>query len=229
MLVRQSQKGSALIYILIAIALLAALTATFMDSSSGQRTTAQETFNIVTQLNSQANFIRSAIQECVMTYPNGDSTLVGGVNVPYPLNADDPHLQDPTPPYFREAPATRCPGNPGNSNNHAWIFGASAGKPLPAQPAGFGPWVYENHDDGVYLIIGTNRTDEIYKTALTKLDDMFQECEADVINGYVGGQVISDDGDAYCDIGFLCFRLRLITLPNAVYPGDDDNDEASCP
>lgn len=229
MLVRQSQKGSALIYILIAIALLAALTATFMDSSSGQRTTAQETFNIVTQLNSQANFIRSAIQECVMTYPNGDSTLVGGLNVPYPLAPDDPHLGDAQPAYWRDAFFLRCPGNPGNSNWHAFIFGAKAGKPLPPAPNGFSPWYYESRDDGVYIVIGTNRTDEHYKTALTKLDDMFQECEADVINATASGLPISNDGDAYCDTGYLCFRLRLITLPNAVYPGDDDGDEASCP
>lgn len=229
MQIRKTQKGSALVYILIAIALLAALTATFMDSSSGQRSTAQDTFNIVTQLNSQANFIRSAIQECVMTYPNGDSTLVGGLNVPYPLVPDDPHLDDPQDPYMRPVDFLRCPGNPGNSNKHAWIFGASANKFLPAQPAGFSPWYYESRDDGVYIVIATNRTDEFYKTALTKLDDMFQECEADVINGVAAGEVISDDGDAYCNVGYLCFRLRLITLPNAIYPGDDDGDEASCP
>ena len=129
-----AQRGSALVYILIAIALLAALTASFMKPSS-QQTTSQNTFNTITELNSQINFIRSAIQECVLTFPAGDSALVGvDSNVPYPIN--------PSSTYFAAAPKSgaaannqvrnvMCPGNPGNSNDHADIFGGLSGKFFP--------------------------------------------------------------------------------------------------
>src|SRR5688572_8224892 len=91
---RHAERGSALVYILIAIALLAALTVTFMEPSSEQ-TTSQNTFETVAELNSQVNFIRSGIQECALTYPIGETTLTGTTNIPYPINPTSTHLTDP--------------------------------------------------------------------------------------------------------------------------------------
>ncbi len=114
---KNTQKGSDLVYILIAISLLAALTATFMDNSS-QQTTSQNTFNSVTDLNSQINFIRSSIQECVLTYPAGDETpayqALPPTNIPYPLNpANANYTPGPcacTTGVTNEAIFFRCPG-----------------------------------------------------------------------------------------------------------------------
>lgn len=231
MLVRQSQKGSALIYILIAIALLAALTATFMDSSSGQRTTAQETFNIVTQLNSQANFIRSAIQECVLTYPNGDTTMpadpVGNTAVypvrPYPLQPNNDYLASPT--VKTLAKDIRCPGNPGNSNNHAKIFGSNTGKLFPPSPKFFGDWRYFNSKDGVSLFIGSDTSDAFIGTALQKLDAQFTPCEAQYIDAASAAvNVVSDQPGMICGLGVKCILIHLVTTPTTLYPG-----ETSCP
>ena len=81
-----SQKGGALLYILIAIALLAALTTTFIQPS-GQSSRTQNTFKLATQLNSQARVIRSAIQDCILRYPEGDNAIAEANYIdPYPLN-----------------------------------------------------------------------------------------------------------------------------------------------
>ncbi len=224
-----SQKGSALVYILIAIALLAALTATFMDSSS-QQTTSQNTFNTVTDLNSQVNFIRSAVQECVLTYPAGDSTLVTSFEtVPYPLNPSSTYLD--TPAANNQAKFLRCPGNPGNSNNHAVIFGGSSGKFMPPAPALFSDWVYYNGPDGVFFYTATNKSDAYLQTALAKLDDQYSECEADVINATAGAQNLTTAGGSgpNCANTNTCFRVWMIAQTSNIYPGDTDGDEAACP
>src|ERR1700761_6428398 len=92
---RKNERGSALVYILIAIALLAVLTITFMEPSS-QQTSSQNTFKTVTDLGNQIETIRSAIQECVLNYPKGDSNIptTGGAptdpdaRTNYPINPD---------------------------------------------------------------------------------------------------------------------------------------------
>lgn len=227
-----SQKGSALVYILIAIALLAALTATFMDNSS-QQTSSQNTFNTVTDLNSQINFIRSSIQECVLTYPAGDATTVLQ-NAPYPVN--------PTSAYFSAAPCScttgvtnavsflRCPGNPGNSNNHSLIFGGTSGKFLPPTPKLFNAWTYYSGADGVFFYTSTNKTDSFLTSALAKLDDQFSECEADVITTAGAAFTLVTDalgGAPNCPANSSCFRVWLIAKPSNIY--QDAVETAACP
>ncbi len=227
-----SQKGSALVYILIAIALLAALTATFMDSSS-QQTSSQNTFNTVTDLNSQINFIRSSIQECVLTYPAGDTTTTLQ-NAPYPVN--------PTSAYFTAAPCSctvgvsnnvsflRCPGNPGNSNNHSLIFGGTSGKFLPPAPKLFNAWSYYSGADGVFFYTSTNKTDSFLTSALAKLDDQFSECEADVITTAGAAFTLVTDpvsGAPNCPANSSCFRVWLIAKPSNIY--QDAVETGACP
>ena len=238
---RTRQKGSALVYILIAIALLAALTATFMDSSSTQ-TSSQNTFNTVTALNSQINFIRSAIQECVLTYPGGDTTQVS-TNRPYPFNPNSSANNPATSlPWLASAAANRnvsgvrCPGNPGTSNNHAAIFGGSSGKFLPPKPNLFNDWQYYNGPDGVFFFTGTNKTDAYLATSLTKLDEQYSECEADVINNSANGTAMNlttaGASGPNCPANTTCFRVWIIAHPQNIYPGDTDGDEATpafCP
>ena len=70
--------GSALIYILIAIALLALLTISFMEPSSKQ-VGSQNMFKLVTELQSQIEFIRSTVHECILLHQGGDINIpVGG-------------------------------------------------------------------------------------------------------------------------------------------------------
>jgi len=222
---RAAQKGSALVYILIAIALLAALTATFMDSSS-QQTSSQSTYNSVTDISSQVNLIRSTIQECVLTYPAGDTALAGSVNIPYPLNPDSAYLLNPNSANNNVVSALRCPGNPGTSNDHAKIFGGSSGKFMPPPPKLFENWQYYNGADGVFFYTRTTKTDSFLATALAKLDEQFSECEADVITGAYNLTTLGGAGPA-CPASNLCFRVWLITRAAARY--QDPIDDAACP
>lgn len=226
----EKQKGSALVYILIAIALLAALTATFMDSSS-QQTSSQNSFNTVAELKSQINMIRSAIDECVLTYPGGDSTMpanpVGGENPirPYPLNAYNTYMTSPSSStsYVSDI---RCPGNPGNSNNHAKIFGGTSGKFLPQPPKLFTGWFYYNNIDGVFILNATDKSDAFLTEAMKKIDSEFSKCEVQYIDASAGlVHTTSNNNTGYaCGAGWKCLRIWIKPTASAIYPG-----ETGCP
>lgn len=184
-----TQKGSALIYILIAIALIAALTAVFMQPAS-QQTQTQNSFKLGAELGSQVQMIRAAIQDCILLYPEGD-----GSYGKYPLEPDNAYLA--TPAANKEVGNIRCPGNnPGapNQNNHAPMFGGSTGRFIPATPALFNPWIYRNTRgstatvdgqtvNGVFFQISTSASDQYLADAMQKVDGQFTQCEADYIVG----------------------------------------------
>lgn len=232
---RDACRGSALVYILIAVALLAALTVSFMEPSS-QQGQAQNTTNIVSELYSQIGFVSSAIQECTLAYPNQENglTTTQQKNAPFPINPKDTYYTTasatPGPAANQNVEGVRCPGNPGGSaagkQNHAAIFGATSGKFFPPPPGLFGPWEYYNGADGVYISIATNKTDPFIATALAKLDDRFSECEADVIDATAALVNMSSDtvpGDAgvkTCPSGSRCFRYWLILKPATSLHGD---------
>ncbi len=221
-----SEKGSALVYILVAIALLAALTASFMRPSN-QQTTAQGGFNTLTELNAQVELIRSAIQECVLIFPDGDSNLTGA---PWPLNPSSAYLASPA--ANDNVEFLRCPGDPGNSNDHANIFGGNSGKFLPPPLDLFESWEYYNGVDGVFFFIRSDRTDAFIQTALARLDDNFSECQADVIDTSAGDiELTSTAGasDPECLDGETCFRFWITIQPSAVYLGDTDGEEGASP
>jgi len=238
--INHNESGSALVYILIAIALLAALTFSFMEPSS-QQTSSQNTFKTVSALQGQVDMIRSAIQECVLSYPKGDNTI-NAVDDPgvtrnnYPINPDSDHYTTATPGKSgdRLVRNIRCPGNnPGTPNqaNHAPMFGGNSGKFMPPAPDLFEDWQYYHGDDGVFFWTYTDKTDAFITSALTKLDEQFSECEADVIDASSSAQDLDSGGTPLeCDVGTTCFRVRMITTGSAVWNGDADSDEngASC-
>ncbi len=224
---RSDCSGSALIYILIAIALLAAITATFMDSS-GQNQSSQSAFALQSKLNSEFNMIRSAIQECVITYPEGDKTMpappapVFGMNLnrPYPVAPNSGYLVNPS--AGNSAEYLRCPGNPGNSNNHAPLFGSNLGKFFPKQESFLSSWYYYNNTDGIYLAVWTGRTDEYIKTAFQKLNEQYAPCEADYLNATVVTPWRSDGSTLGPDRWGI--RFWLVVNPTAVFV-----NEPGCP
>lgn len=225
---RQSESGSALVYILIAIALLAALTISFMEPSS-QQTSSQNTFKSAAVIQGQADTIRSAVQECVLMYPNGDSTIdtttgTGDdpdANTRYPINPNSDHYTGSTLGLAgdREVRNIRCPGHStGAANDHAPIFAGSSGKFMPPPPDLFGEWQWYNGVDGVFYWIETDKTDAYIKAALDKLDDKFGECEADVTVSS-GSDTAYDSAGATgveCPDGSTCFRVWMVQNASAV-------------
>lgn len=236
---RRAQRGSALIYILIAVALLAALTVSLMEPS-GQQAQSQSTTNLVGSIDSQVSFIRSTIQECILTYPDQDSelTTTQQKNAPYPINPKDTYFtsQSATPGVSAtdEVSNIRCPGNPGgtgsNNQNHARMFAGTTGKFMPQPPNLFGTWTYYNGADGIYIMISSNKSDAYIQAALTRLDGLYANCEADIINrlGTTAQTITSDttpgDGAAKtCAAGYICFRYWLVQKATAIQVS------ASCP
>jgi len=201
------------------------LTVTFMDSSS-QQTSSQSSYNTISDVGSQLNFVRSAIQECVLTYPAGDAALTASINIPYPLNPDSAYLLNPNSAGNNVVSALRCPGNPGTSNDHTKIFGGSSGKFMPPPPKLFLDWQYYNGADGVFFYTRTTKTDSFLTAALAKLDEQFAECEADVITGAYNMTTLGGSGPV-CAAGSTCFRVWLITRASARY--QDPIDDAACP
>ena len=196
---------------------------------SSQQTTSQSSFNAVTSMKSQIEFVRSSVQECILSYPTGDSGLVGTTNTPYPINPSSTYLTSPA--ANDELQFIRCPGNPGNSTNHASIFSGRSGKFLPPPPDLFDPWEYYNGVDGVFFFTQTDKTDAFLQTAMEKLDGQFSECEADVIDASGGVEELTSTagaGDPDCPSGSTCFRVWIIIQGSAVYNGDTDGDEAAC-
>ncbi len=231
------ERGSALVYILIAIALLAALTVTFMDTSS-QQTSSQNSFRMVTDVKSQVDIIRSAIQGCVLVHRQGDTSIdidsSSGTDPDarrnFPIKPNSTHYSSATigPTSGRLVGDIRCPGNPGGGDeNHVKIFGGTSGKFLPPAPDLFDDWQYYNGIDGVCFWLQTDKSDGFIEAGLEKLDDEYGECEADVI---VGAATLDSEAETSCASGYTCFRVRMpINSATAIYNGDSDGDEASCP
>ncbi len=234
------ERGSALVYILIAIALLAALTATFMKPAS-QQTSSQSSFRTVSSIKSQIDTIRSAIQECVLSYKKGDKSIdIGAAGTDpdarrnFPIKPNSTHYNTATigPTAGRLVRDIRCPGNPGgNDENHVKIFGSASGSFLSAAPDLFEDWQYYNGKDGVFFWISTNKSDAFINTALQKLDDQFGECEADIVDASSGAVDLDSEtpAEVQCASGYKCFRVRMTIKSTAEYNGDTDGEEAACP
>lgn len=248
--IRRYESGSALVYILIAIALLAALTITFMEPSS-QQTSSQNTFKTLTEVENQSSIIRSAIQECVLSYPRGDqcikdsAPLAGyctnaagtdpGARRNYPIDPNSSFYTAATPGQSgdHKVQNIRCPGNnPGegiNHSNHELIFVGGEGKFLPPPPDLFGDWQYYNGVDGVFFWTATDKTDAFLSAALTKLDEKYAECEADVVDATAADVDMDSGGDQVCPDKNTCFRIwMLMNKASAEFNGDADGDEAAC-
>lgn len=237
---KTDEKGSALVYILIAIALLAALTISFMEPSS-QQTQTQNSFKLTADLASQVEFIRTNVQECVVVYTKGDTTTdttAGGTdhgaNKGFPLKPTSTHLLNPVTP--ANAPNLvkdlRCPGNPGDDPNHAPIFSGNAGKFLPPPPPLFSDWQWYNGIDGVFYWIASTKTDAYIQSALQKLDAQYGKCEADIIDATATGKNLDSAGTITCPTGSTCFRMWMITHKTALAPDVAASvypDEAGCP
>ena len=238
------EKGSALVYILIAIALLAALTVAFMNPSSNQ-TTSQNTFRAVSEIKSQVDFIRAAVQECVLRSSFGNAQIAGdttidnsitgtdpGANRLYPIKPNSTHLTAPVATDIK-VKNLRCPSDPGDDPDHAHIFGGNSGKFMPPPPPLFGDWQWYNGRDGVFFWIETTNSDAYIDTVMEKLNADFATCEVDAIDATSGVEALDEAGTVTCPNGAKCFRVWMIadTTRGAgnVEDGESDNEAAHFP
>ena len=211
---RASQFGGALIYILIAIALLAALTTTFTQKG-GQSTQTQNTFKLATEINSQSRIIRSGIQDCVLRFPQGDSDITEtGYIAPYPLNPTSTEFSSPA--STDAVSLIACPGTSSAASSvddHQAVFGGSLASFLPTQPDLMEPWTYFNGNatggsqiqgmsfSGVFYQIQSDKSDPFIAEAFTKVDELHSACEVDYTVG---------TGSNGCSSGVQCLRFWII-------------------
>lgn len=200
-----AQAGGALVYILVAIAVIGALTATLIEPS-GQQARSQKGFQLAQQIDAQIQFIKSAIQECVINYPAGDPTITEpGYHAPYPLEPTSSHFTGstlgPAPHFLVEY--VRCPGNPGVDNNHTPIFGPTTGRNYPKPLIANHRWHWFNGTgtsngrvyDGIFMNLSPFQTRDAYVTdAFERLDAKYSDCELEYIpngdgtNGCLNGR-----------------------------------------
>ncbi len=237
---RNAEKGSALVYILIAIALLAALTVSFMEPSS-QQTQSQNTFKLTSELEAQVDFIRTAVQECVVLHGGGDGGIDNisgmntiGANKRFPIDPRADRLTDASTETKALVKELGCPGSPGDTLGpcsvapfenpcpqsptalHEPIFSGNSGKFMPPSPALFGEWQWYNGVDGVFFWISSDKTDAYIETALEKLDERFGDCEADMILNTSSSAVnITNNADVECPSKSACFVMWMITHKDA--------------
>lgn len=211
-----SQKGGALLYILIAVGLLAALTTTFIQPG-GQSSRTQNAFKLASELTSQSRVIRSGIQDCILRYPEGDNGITEtGYIDPYPLNPDstDSEYEDSSNNAYtvanKNVSNVRCPGA-----NYEIIFGGSGifTSFLPPAPTLMEEWQYFNGNatggsqiygmnfEGVFYEIKSDKSDPFIAESMQKVDGLMSSCEVDYTVG---------DGTNGCENNHQCLRFWII-------------------
>lgn len=157
-------------YIFLAIGLLAALTAFFVQGSQISVST-QMANKIAQELYAQSNMIRAALQECTLEHPEGGGDIAplgspDGVidandnpNHPWPLNPSTALANSLAPVTAfagDEVRSVGCLNGTASPTTKELIFSGTnnKGRYLPPPPAGWGEWMYDNDGtDGVSLFI----------------------------------------------------------------------------
>lgn len=210
-----------MLYILIAVALLAALTSTLVGGG-GQSSGTQNAYRLGQELNSQSRVIRSAIQDCVLRYTRGDGADIAEANYnnPYPLNPSSSEFTSPA--ANDNVSHLQCPGTSATSGNddYADLFSGSGqfSGYLPSKPDLMDDWTYFNGDatvhgvrlDGVYFQITSTKSDPQISDSMARIDDLMAACEVDYITG---------DGSNSCASDTQCLRYWIIRGANTAATG----------
>jgi hypothetical protein len=151
-----------------------------------------------------------------------------GATIRYPIRPDSDHYTGATigAATDRLVRKIRCPGNPGDDQNHTLIFSGTSNKFLPPAPALFNDWQWYNGQDGVFFWTNTTNTDSFILSALSKLDEEYGECEADILDATGSAlDMVSDTGanSFNCVSGAICFRIWIIGKTGALH------QDAGCP
>ena len=203
--------GNVLFYVFLAIGLMASLTYAFVKDSR-ENYSAQSSVRITEELFSQANMIRSAVQQCAIEFPQGGGDIAplatpDGV-ITNADNANNPYPIDPDTDLITNAPAgcVATGGAPGcvtlaadNNVKNLTCIGAPIGEAnmfqgannqgrfLPPPSTGFTEWTYTNDANGVYIQT-TAASDLASVNALSRLMAKFDTCQADLDYGSCGAR-----------------------------------------
>lgn len=212
---RPAERGNALLYVFLAVGLLAALTYAYTKDSR-ENYSAQSGVRLAEELAAQINMIKAAVVQCTLEYPGGGGDMDNSGVINYSDNPNNPYPINPSSALILRAPAgctatsnadgclaaaadddvrnLVCVGAP---IGEAAIFqGANnQGRFLPPPPAGFSEWVYVNdtsgspapNGKGVYIRI-TAPDDAAAVQALDRLMSKFSADQADLNYGGCGAR-----------------------------------------
>ena len=196
----KSQRGNALLYVFLAVGLLAALTYSFVKGSR-ESYTVQNAARIAEEMYVQVNLIKSSVMQCQLEYIQGGGDLNNDLTVDDIDNPNTPYPIVPSSVWHTNAPAgcattsndtgcitaapnddvrnLKCIGAPINAVN--MFTGANnSGSFLPPKPNGFKEWQYRNDANGVYIQIEAEDYNQNYQAVLSRLADKFVTCQADI-------------------------------------------------
>lgn len=180
------QSGSIIIYIFVAIGLLAALTYSFVNSSR-ENVTTQIGYRAAEDLGSQAMLIKSVITGCVLEFSRGGIDLNGdgiinsadnppNLNFPYPVNptlSQNPHGVSAD----NRVENVTCTYAPHGQN----MLFRGGNVFLAPIPAGFSDWIYTNNASGVYFET-TAPNSAAGQEALRRAAARFPGCSSEIID-----------------------------------------------
>lgn len=184
-------RGSVLFYILMAVALIGALSFVVMEDSDSTVST-QVAQNTASELYAQANLIRAAVTECVLEFPGGGGDLDGdndidaadNANTPYPLEPNDA-LNPGGAAGNDQVRNLKCLMSSSTARNMFQGAG-NRGQLLPPPPSGYTEWTYFNTvADGVGMEI-TAPLSATHLDALTRFMRKFSSCQAALDYGSCG-------------------------------------------
>ena len=213
------QKGSVVIYILIAIfltgLLIAAMTQGSKKSASSGQLDQMALFGLA-----DIKTIQSAITECAQTYPSptdvdgdGDKDATDNPNPPFPLYCANAACALATMTSGAAGVDITLAGCPGAGAGQKVVFNRNAGNnfKLLGDTATYTTKYFTDATEGTYIRITRATSDPLWTEAISRLDDKFSECSAAAVTAA-----------GTCANG--CFYYWIVRRATSVLGG-----EAGCP
>ena len=182
------QKGSIIVYILIAIALTGLLVAS-MSQGTQKSASSEQIDEVMMYLQNDIQTVQSNITECVTSYQNNNFCPTSGCVTEY-ATQDTGNLNVPFPGYCATTPA--CPvstmtyGNAGTALANIGcpraptplIFNDSITQSLKTfqDTANYTVTYYNNNTEGVYLRITRTASDPLWTEAIARMNSKYAAC-----------------------------------------------------
>lgn len=216
-----AERGSVIVYILIAIFLTGLLVAT-MTTGAKKSATSQQLDEAVLYLQADIKTLQSAVTECVMSYPkpvdvdgNGTADAADDPNQPFPLYCADGACAQATMTGGGSGADITSVGCPGAPNGQRPLFSSGAFK-LLGDTSKYNATFLTDATEGVYLRITRAVSDPLWTEAIARLDEKYSKCTA---------AAVTDNPDPLgFDCSGGCFYYWILRQPTSA-----TSFEATCP
>lgn len=176
---KQTERGSIVIYLIIALVLMATLVV-FITQGTKKGPQAQQLDETSQYLESDLGVISAAINDCVLTYSravdvdgDGDKDTTDNPNAPFPLYGDlsSGGAGD-------DIMAIKCPGAPASKQI---IFDNSPGRNFRLlSGSDYTVTYFTDGTEGVKITISRSSTSDIWLEAIDRLNTKLSTCQAEV-------------------------------------------------